>query len=95
LLSLRLEAPELIEGKDMPGKFKFSSINYKTARSREIGSNAPPQRVGINSAHVECTYGHEWNARPGAGIDGVLGGVVVTYPACHTSASVSGRQLGI
>ncbi|RJF92662.1 hypothetical protein D3871_29210 [Noviherbaspirillum saxi] len=79
----------------MSDQFKFSSINYKTARSREIGSNAPPQQVGVNSAHVKCACGHEWDARAGAGLDGVLGGVLVTCPVCHASASVSGRQLGI
>jgi hypothetical protein len=28
-------------------QFQFSSISYKTAASRETGSSAPPQRVGV------------------------------------------------
>lgn len=79
----------------MSDQFKFSSISYKTARSREIGSGAPPQRVGVNSAHVDCACGHSWSASSGRGLDGVLGGVLVTCPACRASESVNGRELGI
>lgn len=79
----------------MSDQFKFSSIKYKTARSREIGSNTPPQRVGITSAQVQCACGHVWVAHDGRGMNGVIGGVLVVCPVCHASSSVSGRELGI
>lgn len=79
----------------MSEQFKFSSISYKTARSREIGNSAPPQRVGVSSAQVGCACGNSWTARQGRGLDGVLGGVLVTCPDCRASESVTGRQLGI
>lgn len=79
----------------MATQFKFSSISYKTARSREIGSNAPPQRVGVNSAQVDCACGHSWFGGPGRGLDGVLFGVLVTCPSCGASEQATGHQLGI
>lgn len=79
----------------MSDQFKFSAISYKTARSREIGSSAPPQRVGVNSAQVDCACGHSWFASSGRSLDGVMGGVLVTCPAGRASESITGRYLGI
>jgi hypothetical protein len=76
-------------------QFKFSRIVYKTAQSREIGSNEPPRRVGVASAQVDCACSYSWSARPGAGIDGVLGGLLVTCPSCRSSESVGGQELGL
>lgn len=76
-------------------QFQFGTIDYKTVRSREIGSNAPPQRVGVNSVFTVCNCGHAWTARAGAGLDAVIGGVSVTCPECKASAHVSGRELGV
>lgn len=41
----------------MSSQFSFSSIRYITQRSREIGSDALPRRVGVSSANVRCTSG--------------------------------------
>lgn len=79
----------------MSEQFKISSIRYKTAQSREIGSDEPPQRVGVNSAYIECACGNAWTASPRLGIAGVLGGALVTCPSCGASERVSARQLGI
>lgn len=79
----------------MSNQFNFSSIVYKIVRSREIGSANSPQRVGVTSALVDCACGFSWTARAGAGIDGVLGGSLVTCPSCGACESVSGRELGI
>lgn len=79
----------------MSSQFNFSSMVYKLARSREIGSTTPPQRVGVTSASVGCACGYSWTGKAGAGIDGVLGGVLVTCPSCGACESVSGRELGI
>jgi len=79
----------------MTSQFTFSSISHKTATSREIGSNAPPKRVGVNSATVACSCGHTWPARSGSGLDGVLGGILVTCPSCRASELVNGREFDI
>lgn len=79
----------------MASDFKLSSIAYKTVRSGEIGSTAPPVRVGISSAYIECVCGNSWAAHPGNGIDGVLGGVLVTCPVCRKSERIGGHDLGM
>jgi len=79
----------------MSDQFKFSTISYRTARSREIGSSAPPQSVGVNSAQLDYACGHSWSASSGRGLDGVIGGVLVTCPACRASETITGRYLGI
>lgn len=79
----------------MSSQFSFSSIQYITQRSREIGSNAPPQRVGVSSANVLCACGHQWRATAGRDLNGVLGGVHVQCPTCRADGVVRGRELGI
>lgn len=79
----------------MSDQFSFSSIRYITQRSREIGNDAPPRRVGVSSANVTCACGHQWTAVDGRDLRGVLGGVHVQCPACRAAATVSGRDLGI
>jgi hypothetical protein len=48
----------------MSEQFKFSVVSYKAVRSREIGSSAPPQRLGLSSALVDCPCDHSWIAMP-------------------------------
>lgn len=79
----------------MSNQFKFSSISYKTARSQEVGSNTPPQRVGVNSARIDCACGHSWTGSQGRGLDSVLGGAQVICPVCRASENITSRQLGI
>lgn len=79
----------------MSTKFSFSSIRYLTQRSREIGSDAPPRRVGVSSANVVCAYGHQWLATAGRDLDGVIGGVHLQCPACRADEVIPGRELGV
>ena len=79
----------------MSNQFSFSSIQYITQRSREIGSTAAPQRVGVRSANVRCACGHQWTATSGRDLTGVLGGVHVQCPVCRADDVVRGRELGI
>lgn len=79
----------------MSDQFTFSRIQHITQRSREIGSTAPPQRVGVSSADVLCKCGHQWRATNGRDLTGVLGGVHVQCPACRADGVVSGRNLQI
>jgi len=79
----------------MSTQFVFSGIRYITQQSREIGSNAPPRRVGVSSATVTCACGHQWMATSARDLRGVLGGVHVQCPACRADATIPGGQLGI
>jgi len=79
----------------MSSQFSFSSIRYITQRSREIGSDAPPKRVGVSSANAICACGHQWTATDGRDLRGVVGGVHVQCPACRADAVIPGRELGI
>lgn len=79
----------------MSNQFAFSSIQYMTQRSREIGSDAPPKRVGVSSASVVCACGHSWTATSGRDLDGVIGGVHVQCPICRAGAVIPGSELGL
>lgn len=76
-------------------KFEFSSVQYRYARSKEIGSNEPPQRVGCSSVRVDCACGNVWTARDGNDLTNTVSGVTIQCPACHTSEVVHARVLGI
>ena len=76
-------------------QFHFGTVSYLTVRSRQIDSNAPAKRVGIQSVFTNCNCGHAWSAHTGAGLAAVHGGVIVTCPACKATAHVSGRELGV
>lgn len=79
----------------MSSQFSFSSIRYITQRSREIGSDALPRRVGVSSANVRCACGHQWAAMDGRDLRGVFGGVHVQCPTCRADGVISGQELGI
>jgi hypothetical protein len=79
----------------MSTQFSFSNIRYITQHSREIGSDAPPRRVGVSSANAVCACGHRWTAINGRDLRGVIGGVHVQCPVCRADAVIRGGELGI
>jgi hypothetical protein len=79
----------------MSNQFKFGSIRHKTQAVRTIGYSGPPVKVGVSSVHVSCDCGHTWTAREGSGLNHVLGGVIVSCPACTASDHFPGRAFGL
>jgi hypothetical protein len=76
-------------------QFKIGRVDPIRQRSREIGSDAS-LIVGYSTVDVHCACGHQWTARAGNGLRGVVGGVHIDCPACAAdgfvpSGSLSGK----
>jgi hypothetical protein len=74
--------------------FLFSEPSYREIRSREISRlpQRPSERV-LLSVMVGCQCGNVWRAQRGKGLEAVVGGHIITCPACRVSKMVSGREI--
>lgn len=73
-------------------QFTVGRVINTMQKSKEIG-NDTMHVLGVSSADITCACGHAWTAREHRDLDNIVGGVVITCPACHVKAVVHTRLM--